>query len=413
MFKRVKKDKYFCGIDVGSDKVKIGVLERTDNGRFELLGLLEKKTYGFKNGAVSDLSELSECIHDAVNKVSEKTGVKIDSVYLGVNAMLCDFRRGKAVIPLVDKGSKIIALRDIKNVTTQARLLGTKMEEEVLHDLPQNYIVDDVQSAFNPVGLSGRKLGVQSLIIATPSARIRNVTKAVEEAGYDAENTYFSSYAASEVVLTDEDKQQGVIFLDVGSDVTSILIFKDKVLKYVAKLHMGGMSFTRQIAHSVMLPTDLAEEIKKSYAVATASDSFKDEEILVKRDGEYVPIKRERIYQAIEPIMQDFVTNIKSIIFSSDLFTEVNRGIVLTGGGALLPGFIERVSQEMNCPAQLGKVQIPTQKDIAYVATFSAVVGLAYLGYKDSSRNIISSNEHSTLAQAVVQKVKELYQEYF
>ena len=282
------RERYYCGLDIGSQRIKAGILKIKDIHTIELIGVYERKTDGLKNTSVSDLGELSECIHGTVHTLMKKTGIKLKEVQLGVGGELVDIRESRAVIPLIDRGSKIITTADIKKVNRQAHLLGLNVEEEVLHDLPQYYLVDDVDVALNPNGLYGRRLGIHSFMIIVNVNRIRNMMRAVHQAGYDVAHVFFSSYAASEIALNDQERLEGCILIDIGSQSTRLLIFKEGNLKYFRKISSGGDACTHRIAQQLNLPFDLAEEIKKSYASVLSAEQDHAEEILVKRDRKSV-----------------------------------------------------------------------------------------------------------------------------
>ncbi len=413
MLTKMIKEKYYCGIDIGARTIKAGILQIKDIDNAKLIGVYEHKTFGFKDNAVSDLDEFSECIHHTIAGLTKKTGIKFKEVQVGVGGAMIESRQTKTVIPLIDKGSKVITSRDIKKVNDHARLLGVQMEEEILHDLPQYYRVDDMNLALNPNGLFGRKLGVHSLMIVINENRIRNITKAVHQAGYDVVNVFFTSYASSEVILSEEEKKEGCVLIDIGSQHTTVLIFRDGILQSLKGINIGGNNFTRNIADQVDLPLDLAEEIKKSYAQATEFDQHREEEILVKKENSYMPIKRGVICQAIKPEVDELVSTICSIVDNSGLRDRISGGIIVIGGGALLPGLIERIARDMKFPAKLGQMNLSLQKTLSHTALFSSVVGLAQSGYKKTFRYSFSSNGHQHWTKQLTGRVKELYQEYF
>jgi cell division protein FtsA len=413
MLPKIMHEKYYCGIDIGAQSVKAGILKIKNADDVNLIGVYEHKTHGFRDNAVSDLDEFSECIHHTVGELTKKTGVKFKGVQLGLGGALIEARETNTVIPLIDRGSKVITRRDINKVNDHARLLGIQMEEEILHDLPQYYRIDDMNSASNPQGLYGRKLGVHSLMVVINENRIRNITRAVHQAGYDVANVLFNSLASSEVILTDEEKSLGSVLIDIGSQYTAILIFKEGVLRFLKGINIGGNNFTNNIADHIGLPFDLAEEIKKSYAVATGFDRHYDEEILVKKEDAYIPIKRGAIYDAIKPEVDELVGTIRSTIANSGFRDQIAGGITVIGGGALLPGFIERIGQDINAPIRLGKMQLALHKKLNHTALFSSVVGLAQSGYKRTFRYSFSANGHQHWTKNITSRVKELYQEYF
>lgn len=413
MLGKQSSEKVYCGVDVGSRNIKSGLIRIKDNQEIEVLGIFQTPTQGFCNSTVSDLAELSECISSCITELTKRVNVKLQEVQLGINGGLVDARISNTMIPLMDRGHKVIASRDLKKVNEQAKLLGVKMEEEILHHLPQMYQIDDDSFAVNPLGLYGRKLGVNSLMLVSDINCTKNVIKAVNQAGYDVDNLFFSSYAAADVICDEEQKKKGTVLIDIGCNITSILIFKDGMLKQIDKIYCGGDNFTKAISDELNLSFDLAEEIKKSYAMATSTESYQDEEILVKRENKYIPIKKNVICSSIQPSINQFVDEIKAILDHSKYHHQVNDGVNVIGGGSLLPGLMERIEERTNLPVHLGQIKLPMNKRINNAAVFSSVIGLAQKGYQQSSKDrFVESNPLNWRAN-VVSKVRELYNEYF
>ena len=413
MLNKIITEKYYFGIDIGTQKIKAGILRIKSPSDMELIGAYDHKIFGFKDNAVRDLAEFSECIHDTILELTKKTGMKFKEVQLGLGSAMMEARPTKTVIPLVDRGNKIISSADIKKANHNARLLGIKMDEEILHDLPQYYKVDDISVTLKPLGLYGRKLGVHSLMIVINANLIRNITKAFHEAGYEVVNVFSSSYATSEVVLSDSDKKQGCVLVDLGAQCTTVLVFHDGVLQSMEKISVGGDHLTRSISESIGVPFELAEEIKISYAVTSGSDKYRDEEILVKRDDAYIPVKRGMVCQAIEPIVGEMIERIRMAVTRSGLKDKIGKGMTVVGGGALLPGFIERISESLQMNVKLGQLNLPLRKNLSHTALFSPVIGLAQGGFKKTFQHVLLANNHLPWNKRIVSRVKDLYQEYF
>ncbi len=410
---KIKGERLFCGLDIGSRTIKTCLVKYIEEHKPELLGVYEAKTSGFKDSSVSDLAELSECIHATIEGLTQKTGVKLKEVQLGIGGELIVKRFTSTVVPLLEKGSKVIASNDLKKVQTQARLLGMNMEEEIIHDIPQYYRVDDINTAINPLGLLGRKLEIKSLLVLANMTLIRNITKAVNQAGYDVASLFFTSFVSSQVLLDEKLRREGVALIDIGSRVTDILIFKDGLLKYLDNIAFGGDDFTRSIATQLNLTFDLAEDIKKSYAVALSSDIKEDEEILVKKESEYVPIKREVIFHCIDPVINQLVEVILNSLKASNLSDQLNTGIVMVGGGSLLPGLIERIEQSTNLLVRMGKLNC-IAKNLNNTAMFSSVIGLAQGGFDKLAVFSMNSNgQEKNFVSRICNHIKEVYQEYF
>ncbi|MCD4779346.1 MAG: cell division protein FtsA [Candidatus Omnitrophica bacterium] len=407
------QEKIVCGLDLGSQCIKAGLLRIKDPRRPDLVGVCENKVYGFKDFSVLDLGELSECVHLLVNQLSKKTGYSIKDVQLGICSGLAELREANTVIPLVDRGNKVIAKRDIKRVNTQARLLGVNMEEEILHEVSHYYRVDDVNFARNPLGLYGRKLGVYSTMIVSDSSRLQNIIKAIHQAGYDTSHIFLSSYAASEVVLAEQDRQEGVALVDIGATQTTLLVFKERHLRVFKKIHIGGNDFTKNIANTLNLSFDLAEEIKKSYASVLKEENQQGEEILVKKDDTYLPVKKERINTAIETVIKRLVHSIFSLIETTGFADQLNNGMVVIGGGSMLPGLIEKIGQGINVPVQSGQIQLNATKKLSNTALFSSVVGLAHMSFNTDYKVDQAYQEPTSFLNSVTNRICELYQDYF
>jgi len=412
MLKNIIKEKVYCGLDMGSQEIKAALIKAVDPSVSNLVGVYEAKTSGFQKSSVSDLGELTDCIHKAVSGLAKKTGIKVKDLNVGVGGDLVRSRSNSAVIPLVDHGSKVIGNHDVRKINNQARLLGVKVEEEILHYFSQNYKVDEVNTALNPIGLYGRKLEVNSSLIVADVTRLRNITKAVNRAGYEISNLFFSGFSSSAVSLTDTDKTEGVVLIDVGAMGTDILIFKNGVMEFLDRISMGGRHVTHCIAKELNLPFNLSEDIKKSYAIAVLGESRNEEEILVRRDSAYIPIKRQDIYNSVKDEIDKFVGAIKHSLNKSKIIEDINNGIVMVGGGSLLSGLLERIEAETNLPVKLGKIKVG-KRSLTNAAKFSSAMGLAQLGLMQATRRKFPFRADSSWTKYMTNRIKEFYQEYF
>ncbi len=413
MLKKVLGDRIFCGLDLGTSRFKAGVIRAKGAQDCELLGVFEAPTRGFKNSSVTDLKELTECIGSALSGLSRKTGVNIKDVQLGIGRELIESRLSSAVIPLLDRGSKVIAPLDVKKVNHQAILLGVKLEEEILHNFPQSYRVDNANLALNPVGLYGRKLEVNLLLILAQVNRMNNLLKALNQAGFEMENCFFTSIACAESSLNKKMKTDGCVLVDIGSQMTDVLIFKDGFLKYLESIRSGGDQVTRSLSRELNVTFDLAEDIKKSYACALTSEVNGDEEILIKKESNYAPVKKAVLCRSIENDVEHMVQAIHRAITHSNLYDQLGAGITMVGGGALLAGLSERVESMTHLPVAMGKVNIANTRINNSALTSSACIGLAQLGMNRYYSSSLASSGQLHWTNRMTNKIKEVYQEYF
>ncbi len=412
MLKNIIGEKSFCGLDIGAQSIKASLLKAGEQHKPQLLGVYEIRTCGFKEDSITDLGEFSDCVHQAVSGLSKKTGVKIKDVRLGINGELINQRLAAAVIPLLERGTKIIGQKDVKKVQSQAKLLGVNMDEVILHEIPQYYKVDDVNLALNPVGLYGRKLEIHTLIITVHNTILKNIVKGVNQAGYDVNQLLLSTIASADACLTQFQKRQGCVLIDIGFAITNILVFKEEKVKKLMSMNWGGRHITQSISRKLNIPFDLAEEIKKSYASAVESDRGRDEEILIKKEDGYAPVKRDAIIQAIEPNIRKFVATVADFLNTGEIGSQLNSGIIMSGGGALLPGLPECVEEHIRLPVKIGSIRISSRR-LHNAAKFIAAIGLAQSGIYKASGDGGNSDGKSYGAARIAQKVKEIYLDYF
>ncbi|MEI7998604.1 MAG: cell division protein FtsA [Candidatus Omnitrophota bacterium] len=410
MFRNIKRNKYFCGLDLGSQTIKAALIKAQDESNLELLGVHEVPAAGLRETSVSDLSELSQTIVRAIDGVCQRVAIRPGSVHLGVSGDLLSFRKSSAIIPLVDAGTKVVAPSDIRKVNHQARLLGAAIDEEIVHSFEQFYKVDDVNVSLNPQGLYGRKLETNLLLLTANNARLRNLTKAVHQAGFDVQRVSLSSFAASQVALDESYKTQGCVLIDIGAHMTSVLFFKNGVLGDVQFVRWGGKFITQSIADRLSLTLDLAEEIKKTHAVAaklTEQESSGD--ILVKRDKGYVPIRRQNVCEAVEWEIENLLTHLETVLKGSGFYHQLNKGAVIVGGTALLPGLIERIEERTNLTVSLG---IAT-KGLQNPSIFAGAIGLAQMNYSQKKNETLNLITTKNCVKRFFGRFEDLCQEYF
>lgn len=413
MLDRILPGKVYCGLDIGAQSLKAALIKGApQTGQWEILGIYEQPTSGYRDGSVTDLADFSECVTHTLNQIGHKAGVKIRDVSVGIGASFMEVRPTHTVIPLVEKGSAVITQKDIRKINQQARLLGTEMDEDLIHGLPLNYQVDEVNSVFNPLGLYGRKLGVHSLMMVSPTNRVRNIMKAVNQAGYEVHDLCFVNYRAQLLSLTPEEMVNGVMLVDFGASATTVLLFKEGMPRFYERIPLGGQHLTKSVAGALQISLELAEEIKQSYGDLAVSDFSNHEEILVKKENAYLPVRREAIYHAISGTAQQIFSGIKGSLLRSGLRDQINCGAVLIGGGSALNGLVEIFERDVLTPARIGRLTAGAPKLVQQGARFLPVLSVAQAAFHNAFPGSRTEEERAWFRRAV-NKVRGLYQEYF
>jgi cell division protein FtsA len=404
------KERYYCGLDIGSQKIKAALSRVQDADNLEILAVHESGIRGFEASAVNDISEFSSAISSTLDAVIKKAQVRFRDIYLGVGGDLVTTRKSRAIIPLVERGNKLITAHDVNDARHQARLLGTRIDEEVLHDFVQQFRVDDVNIALNPVGLYGRKLEVEVELVVANVTCLRNIGKAVKQAGFDVMNVYFNGQVLSDMVLDRRARQEGVVLVDMGARTTQVMVFKGGLLKHYTRVNFGGDSMTRRISQLLEVPLELAEDIKMSYARVPENRLVQNkEEILVKKDQSFIPVKRAMLNEAIEIEVETMVSLIREAVDASGYKDELKGGLVMVGGGALLAGLLERIEASLGGPVVLGR----TIPGLNNASSFCASTCIAEQAYKGTVRYLFDSRRPKHWLEHFRQKAEEMCNEYF
>ncbi len=407
---------YYCGLDIGSSRVKASLSRVIDAQTLELLAVNDAETRGLAAASINDISEFSSCVSSAMDGILRKTRIKVRDLHLGLGGEFIDTRVSRALIPLVERGNKIVTVRDLNAARKQARMLGVRLDEEVICDMVQQFKVDDVNISLNPVGLYGRKLEVEILLVLANITRLRNLTKAVQQAGFEVNDVHFNGAAASELMLDKRHRNDGCVFVDLGARTTIILIFKEGLLKSFRKVDVGGDLMTQHIAGALNIPFQLAEDIKKSYgrvsdgkAELTEDSVQSSEEILIKKDNGFAAVKRDALTMAIEPDIRAISDHVLSALQASGYEGQLKSGLVVVGGGSLLAGLMERMEHDTHLPVSLGR-NIP---GLNSAAVYCISTSLAEMGYKNTLRYKLDSQKPKDWWDGLKAKAEELSNEYF
>lgn len=402
-------DKYYCGLDIGTQKIKACLSRVYDAESLDLLAVYEGDTKGFKDNSVNDISDFSAAIGTTLDALVKKTQVRFRDVSLSVGGDLIETRVSRAVIPLAERGNKLITEHDVRDVRRQACLLGAKLDEEVLCDFSRYFKVDDINIALNPIGLYGRKLEVEVMLVVANVTRLRNISKAVKQAGFEVNNVFFSGQVLVDALMDKKKRHDGSIMIDIGAKTTQILIFKEGLLKNYVQVDFGGENITRLIAQRLGISRELAEDIKRSYARVLETAASSDEEILIKKEKEFVPVKRAVLNEAVEVEVLGFIKQVRESVELSGYADQLKGGILMVGGCVLLPGFMERVERELKMPVSLGR----NISGLSNSASYCTASSIAEVAYKGTLRYFLDTRKPKDWLLVAKGRIEELCNEYF
>lgn len=413
---------YICALDIGSSKISAVIAEikkkRISNIFFETM-----QSKGIKQGVIVDSIELIGCIENTLKNLKSKSGINIKFIYTNVSGQDIVTKHSRAIIPLAERGNKVITLADIQQVNEQARILGLGLEEEVLHQITHNYIIDSNSNILNPLGLYSHRLEVDLYLICARQSFIQSASRAINQAGYGIKGLFFSGLATSTAVFDKQLKEGLTILCDIGADTTEMLVFKDGILRNVEILLLGGDDLTMQLSEALKVSLNLAEDIKKSCAmVGDYTQIDENKEVLIKKDNAYKPISQRRVSEILTPGAKLICQNIKEALEKIVPLGEVNN-FVTTGRTVLLEGFLEMLENSLEISVRLGRIAHPDITSL--ISKDSATSGQKYLNYitalgiicqvcrKPQPQILPTYQPTRNPILKAINKFKEIYQEYF
>lgn len=379
-----KKDRYIVGLDIGTHKICVIVAEITDDSRLDVIGTGQAESKGLRKGVVINLEATVESIKRVVEEAELMAGVEIGSAYVGIAGTHIRGFNSRGVVAVNSK-NRIIMMDDVRRSIEASKAVSIPVDREILHVLPQEFVVDDQDGIGDPTGMTGTRLEVNVHIVTCSQTAAQNTVTCVNRAGLEVIDTILTQISAAEACITPDEKELGVALVDVGSGTTDIAIFEKGSLWHTAVLQVGGEHFTNDVAVALRTPVSEAEKIKKKYGCALTSMVSEEDSIEVPTVGGRKPrimarqVLGDVIQARAEELCQMILTEIRRAGFDRSL----NSGVVLTGGGAILDGLPELAEQIFDMPVRRGAPSgVGGLLDIVSNPIYSTAVGLVLCGYR-------------------------------
>lgn len=398
------------GLDIGTTKICTIVGEKTAEG-IEIVGIGTSPSKGLKKGMIIDIEATIDSIRHAKKGAEKMAEYRIETVYTGISGShIKSFNsHGVAVVK-----SREVKRNDIKRSIDAARAIVIPADREVIHVLPQEFIVDDQGGIRDPLGMSGKRLEAKVHVVTGAVASAQNIVKCANQTGLDVKDIILQQLASSEAVLTPEEKELGVVLVDIGGGTTDIAIFFNRSIAYSSVIPIGGSQFTSDIALVLRTPIKEAERIKKEYGSAFANFVNRDEKIdVLSADGSTThSVSRRTLCEIIEPRAEETLGLVYKEIFKSDLLELIRSGVVLTGGASLLPGMKEMAEKIFKLPVRIGYPHgAKGLKDVANNPMYATGIGLVLYGNNHITNHKFNGNGNS--AASLIQRMKSWFLEVF
>ena len=343
------------GLDIGTTKICTVIAEMNDSGEMEVLGVGVSPSKGIRRGVVINIEAALKAVNSSVEAAEMMSGREVQSLITGIAGAHIEGINSRGVVAVTGKGREITK-DDIGRVIEAAKAIVIPMDREVLHVIPQEFVVDDQRGIKNPLDMIGIRLESEVHIITGSVTSAQNLLKCVNRAGFRVQDIVLESLASSQAVLSEDEKELGVLLVDLGGGTTDVLVHLEGAPYYTDVIALGGSQVTSDISIMLKTPIESAEKIKKDFGCSFLPMVDEEEEVVIPGVGGWpsASIPRQELCKIIQPRMAEIFSMVKEQLIKKDYLKHLGGGVVLTGGGALLPGTTELAKEIFGIPARLG-----------------------------------------------------------
>ena len=392
-----QKEQLLAAVDIGTTKIVAIVGKQTENKKLEILGMSKTASKGVKRGVVLNIEETVNAIDSTVAEVRKQTGINFKDVFVGIAGQHIKSVRNRGYFNRDSYDDEITKV-DIQRLIDDMYKIPIHAGEEIIHVLPQNFIVDSETGVKNPVGMSGKRLEGNFHIVIGQIASAKNISKCIHRVGLNVEELILEPLASSEAVLTEDEKEAGVALVDIGGGTTDIAVFYDDIIRHTAVIPFGGNVVTKDIKEGCSILGRQAESLKMTFGSALGDLAQEDKIVTIPgisgRDPKEISFKS--LAYIIQSRMEEIIDASMFEIENSGVLDKLSAGIVFTGGGALLRHLPQLVKFRTGLDIRIGyPVEQLATESIEEVnqPMYSTSVGLLLKGYENKRMQSISETE--------------------
>lgn len=394
-----------AALDIGTTKIICIVAEMDENGGIYIIGHGQAPAEGLRRGIVVDMEKAVSSIRKAVDDAQLVSGTEIGHVTVGIAGEHIRSINSHGVVA-VARSDNEITTHDVDKAIEAARAVAIPVDREIIHVIPQEFSVDDQGGIKDPVGMSGVRLEVEAHIVTASVTSAKNIYRALERCHLYVDNMALEAVALSNVLLTENEKDTGVILIDIGGDLTNVSVFYNGAIRFTSVISLGSKNVTNDIAIGLRTSVEQAEKIKITYGAALASSVNAEEMIPIsgaigRPDKE---VSQNVLASIIEPRMEEIFSLVAREIKKAGITDLPAAGVVICGGGAMLPGTIELAEQIFDMPVRLENIkQLEHIPDRINNVRYASACGLIHYGFcnepaerrkKSGFKNIIKRFEN-------------------
>lgn len=410
-----KNNGVIVGLDIGTTKVCAIVAEKNGDGVVDVIGLGHSPSRGLRKGVVVNIEATVDSIRRALEDAELMAGVEIRTAFVGIAGGHIKGINSRGVIAISGKNREVTR-QDIERVIDAAKAVALPVDREVIHVLPQEFMIDDQGGIREPLGMSGIRLEAEVHIVTGAVASAQNIIKCANKAGLEVQDIVLQQLASSEATLTPEEKELGCVLVDVGGGTTDVAVFVEGSVYHTAVLAVGGDLLTNDIAIGLRTPHPEAESLKRKFGCALASMTRPDEKIEVPSVGGRRPrvLSRQTLCEIIQPRLEELFSLVDREVRRGGYVGRVNGGVVVTGGSSIMEGVPELAEQVFDMPVRRGIPRgVGGLTDVISSPMYATGVGLGLYGAAHRDRRKFRQVTDRNIFDKVVARMKEWFGEIF
>ena len=403
------------GLDIGTTKISAIVGEIADGGEIDIIGIGVHPSKGLRKGVVINIDSTVDSIQKAVHEAELMSGVEINSAFVGIAGGHIKGFNSRGVIAISGKGREVTT-HDVERVIEAAKAVALPVDREVIHILPQEFIIDDQGGIKEPLGMAGVRLEAEVHIVTAAVTSAQNIIKCVNRAGIEVSDIVLEQLASAEAALLPDEKELGVVLLDIGGGTTGMAVFVQGSIWHSSVISLGGEHLTNDIAIGLRTPMHEAEQIKKKYGCAMTSMISGDETIEVPSVGGRKPriLSRQLLCEIIQPRVEEILSLVSREIQKTGYDDAVAAGVVITGGSSIMEGIPELAEQIFDLPVRRGEPKgVGGLVDIISSPLHATGVGLVLYGAAHRTQRRFRKVPERAIFNKVFARMKEWFEEYF
>lgn len=410
---RVKEDKnLIVGLDIGTSKIVAIVAELQPEGTLKVIGLGQHISRGLKKGVVVNIESTMQAIQRALEEAELMANCKINNVYTGIAGSHIKSLNSHGMVKIKDAE---VSQMDVDRVIETARAIALPADQQILHILTQEFIIDGQEDVREPLGMSGMKLEVKVHIVTGAVAAAQNIVKCIKRCGIEVSDLILQPLASSLAVLTEDEKELGVCLVDIGGGTTDIAVFKQGAIRHTAVVPIAGDQMTNDVAVAFRTPTQSAEDIKIKYGCALRQ--LADPREVVEVPGVDGRDPRQLSVQTLAEVLEPRVVELYELILNelrrSGMEEMIASGIVITGGSAMMKGMVELGEEIFHMPVRLGMPRyVGGLSEVVSNPRYATGVGLVLMGKQQLERHISGQMEAGSFGR-MLEKMKSWFQGNF